>query len=152
MGNSVKLIYPKLVNNDIELQSAIKTKCLAIISTDEKLFFELEAKFKKKKAADKTKKSGSLLSKLAMSAFTVSLFIPGLNGVVLMAELAAAGIGSLTKVVGSNLDDFKKYAMIIDYEKRRVILIKVKGKECFNQKKHKINGIDLKEIIRKNEQ
>ena len=69
-----------------------------------------------------------------------------------MGELAVAGIGGLSKVVGSAMDDFKNYTLVIDYENKRVIFVKVKGDPRFDEKTDKIVGIDLKEIISKNNQ
>ena len=152
MIKSTHTFYPTYVDNDIDLKCAINTKKVVIISSDKKLFVELESKFKKKKAASATKKTGSFISKVGMGLFAISMFIPGLNGIVLMGELAVAGVGGLSKIVGSAMDDFKNYTMIIDYENKRVLFIKVKGNPCFNENKDKISGIDLKSILEKNNQ
>ena len=147
MKNTGTTFYPKYVDNELDLKCAINTREVVIVSSNKELFEELEAKFKKKKASTKTKKTGSLVSKIGMGLFTVSLFIPGLNGVVLMGELAVAGIGGLGKLAGSAMDEFKNYTMIIDYEKKRVLFVRVKGKPCFDEKIDKISGIDIKCIV-----
>jgi hypothetical protein len=152
MKYDAKVFTPKYVDNEIDLKCAINTREVVIVSSDKALFVELEAKFKKKKASTKTKKAGSFLSKVGMGLFAISLFIPGLNGVVLMGELAVAGIGGLSRLAGSAIDDFKNYTMVIDYENKRVLFVRVKGNPCFNEKADRIVGIDLQEIIRRNNQ
>lgn len=152
MKHDAKVFTPKYVDNEIDLKCAINTREVIIVSSDRALFIELEAKFRKKKASTKTKKAGSFLSKVGMGLFAISLFFPGLNGVVLMGELAVAGIGGLSKIAGSAIDDFKNYTMVIDYEKKRVVFVRVKGVPCFNEKTDKIVGINLQEIIRRNNQ
>lgn len=152
MKHNAKVHTPKYVNNEIDLRCAVNTREVVIVSSDTALFVELESKFKKKKASVKTKKAGSFLSKVGMGLFAISLFVPGLNGVVLMGELAVAGIGGLSKLLGSAIDDFKNYTMVIDYENKRVLFVRVKGNPCFNEKVDRIPGIDLQEIIRKNNQ
>ena len=57
MIKSTHTFYPTYVDNDIDLKCAINTKKVVIISSDKKLFVELESKFKKKKAASATKKN-----------------------------------------------------------------------------------------------
>ena len=149
---SGKHIVPKYVSTEVDLKCAVKTKELVIVSDDNNLFIDLEAQLKKKKTSAKAKKGGSVIAKIGSGLFIVSMFIPGLNGAVLMGELAVAGIGGIGKLVGSALDDFKDYAMIADYTNKRVLLVRVKGTPSYNKKTDTIEGIDLDEILKQNTQ
>ena len=152
MEKTAKTFSPKYIDSEIDLKCAINTREVVIVSSDSELFIELESKFKKKKFSTTAKKKGSLFSKIGVGLFAVSMFIPGVRGVVLMGELAIAGIGGLSKIAGSAMDDFKNYTMVIDYENKRVIFIKTEGDPCFDEKIDKIDGIDLQEILLKNNQ
>lgn len=149
---SGKHIAPVYVDTEMDLKCAVKTKKLVIVSSSQELFVELENLLKKKKASTKVKKGGSIVTKVGTALFAVSLFIPGVNGIVLMGELAVAGVGGIGKLVGSALDDFKNYAMVADYTERRVVLLRVKGSPAYNSKLDTIDGIDIKKILKENDQ
>lgn len=148
---SAKHVVPKYVSTEIDLKCALKTGELVIVSSDESLFVELESQLKKKQTSTKTKKGSSLVAKIGSGLFVISLFIPGLNGAVLMGELAVAGIGGLGKLIGSALDDFKNYALVADYENKRILLLRIHGSPSFDQGIDTIEGINLKHILEHNE-
>ena len=142
-----KRYTPKYVYNDLDLDRAIRSKETVIISRNEALFLQISNQMKKKETSTKVKKGGSFLQKVGGTAFVVSLFIPGLNGAVLMAELAAAGIGGITKLVGSGLDEFRKYNVIIDRNGRSVVFLRTHGRNAYNLRKDSIVGLDIEKII-----
>lgn len=146
-----RVISPMYVYNDTDLERAMDAKETIIVSKNKKFFEEIVALYPQKQTADNIQKTGTLLRKAGRTAFAVSLFIPGLSGAVLMGELATAGIGGITKLVGSHADRFKKYNVVIDYDTQLVIFIRTQGLNAYKRNKDTVEGLDLEKIFEKYE-
>ena len=114
-----------IVSDSFSLKEAVRKGEVMIVSTDQKLYAELVARFSKAETAKKAKTIGG-------AAITIGVVGTLLTGGLLAPVVAAAGIAST--VTGAVLDDYKNYSLSFDFEKKNVIFFKVKGKPCLKAK------------------
>ena len=109
-----------VVGNDTDLKTAVRKKVLAIISTDSKLYERLLKKLPKENVSIAAKGLAQpLISWGAVLVWTGIFTIPG---------LIMLGSGAALEVTGLALDDARNYSIMMDYDNKRVILLKTKGK------------------------
>ena len=137
---------PKYVDNELDLKCAVKTSERVIIVKNQEMFEKLEAEVKKDRAAKTAKKVSGGVGKAGAAIGILGLLTIGLGLTPLI--VGAAGIAGA--VASGNLSKFKNYDAIIDYSEKRVIFLKTRGKAVFVVENDTIEGIDLKEIIKKN--
>lgn len=131
---------PKIVDNSLDLKCAQKLGETVIISTSKEFFVELDKKVSGSKIARKTKSVGK---KGIILGGILTILTGGLGLVVL-------GASALGTVAGVAMDQFKDYKIMLDYDCKRVIFLKSKGSNAFDENKDTIDGIDLNAIILKN--
>lgn len=112
------------VSNDLELKTAIGKKNLAIISNDIVLYARLLEKMPKEQVSSGTKSFGKLLIGLGAAISIMSFGLFSFIGV----PMAAAG--AVMGTIGVALDDYKDYSLVLDYDKKEVVFLKVKGSPC----------------------
>ena len=132
----IALEQAPIVDNEIDLKSAVKMKKTAIISTERKLYARLLKKVPKEKVARKTKKTGKFLTALG------AIVSVGTGGILAWIGVPIAAAGIAIGGAGIVLEEYKGYSIFLDYDNQKVIFIKTKGTnslrlpENFNQRKH----------------
>ena len=109
------------VSNGFALKEAVKRGDVMIVSTDQELYSKLVERFNKEKTAKTTKTAGIIVTALGVAATvaTAGLFAP--------ITLSVAAAGAISGVTGMVLDDYKEYSLSLDFDKKNVIFLKVKG-------------------------
>lgn len=133
-------ITPVIANDAMELRCARKLGEIVIVCTDKAFFAELDKKVSGNNALRKTK---SMSKKGILAGIALSFFTAG-------AGLVVMGLGALGTIAGTAMDQFKDYKVIMDYSERRVIFLKLKGANQFDENRDTIKGIDLNAVIQKN--
>lgn len=126
------------VSNDLELKTAIGKKELAIISNDTVLYARLLEKIPKERVSAGSKSFGKLLVGLGAAISIMSFGLFAFIGVPM------AGAGAVMGTIGIALDDYKDYSLALDYDKKEVVFLKVKGSPCLQIPK----GMTLKKLAR----
>lgn len=133
-------IIPKIVNNSVDLRCAQKIGETVIICTDRQFFVELDKKVSGNNVVRKTR---SLGKKGIIAGAILSFFTAGLG-------LVVVGLSALGTIAGVAMDQFKDYKVIMDYADQRVIFLKEKGNHRYDENRDTIKGIDLNQVIQKN--
>ena len=114
----------KVVDNEVDLKTAIAKKEIAIISTDDNLYKRLLKKLPKEKVSEGAKNGGLILMAIGFVLTSTFIFLgPG---------LAMMGAGAALGATGLAIDGAKNYSLIMDYDNKRVVFIKVKGTPKLN--------------------
>lgn len=114
------------VDNHVDLLTEVKKRVPAIISTEEKLYASFLKKFPREKIAKKSKATGSVL--IALGAFITISSSGLLSGIGVPMALTGAAAG----VAGKSLEEYKHYSIFMDYDNKRVIFLKTKGRNALD--------------------
>ena len=142
---------PVEVSDKMDLKCAMETGSVVIVITDKEFFSAMDGEIAKDKAGKKTNRVGKKVLGAgvglgALIYIPLGFFTGGLGCI----PLAVTGAGALGSIIGGSMTKFKEYAVIMDYAEKRVIMLKKKGKQTFNEKKDTIEGIDLKDVLQRN--
>lgn len=106
------------VSDKVSLQTAVHQKKLVIISSDSQFYAKMLKKFPAEKLAKKAKNVGKVAT--GVGAFIALGTLGAAGGLLLFIGLIGYGAGNLA-------DNYRDYAIRMDYDNRQVQMIKVKG-------------------------